>query len=125
MKPAAFLVLLTILIATAAVARAEDAGVTNPECPVMEGTPVDETLFVDYRGVRVYFSCESCDHRFEELVLGSETVTCPSCGSQRLTKLPTTFGVGAATGAAPEAVGPPPGCPSFGDPGVPGACSLN
>lgn len=32
------------------------------------------------------FHCDQCSKVFEELVLGSETIECPKCGSARVTK---------------------------------------
>jgi Cu(I)/Ag(I) efflux system membrane fusion protein len=32
-------------------------------CPVM-GNPIDKEIYVDYRGVRVYFCCRGCDKKF-------------------------------------------------------------
>lgn len=45
---------------------AEGLEVTNPECPVMVGTPVRDDLFVEYRGVNVFLCCESCVPDFRE-----------------------------------------------------------
>ena len=33
------------------------------------------------------FTCAACRQGFEELVLGSEAVTCPACGSTRVERL--------------------------------------
>jgi len=33
------------------------------------------------------YSCRACDHEFEELVRGDETVGCPSCASDDLEQL--------------------------------------
>ena len=35
-------------------------------CPVMEGNPVDPSLYVDYQGERVYFCCKSCIQAFRD-----------------------------------------------------------
>jgi uncharacterized membrane protein/YHS domain-containing protein len=50
-----------------------DANVDNTEaalrqgtCPVMEGNPVDSSLYVDYLGERVYFCCKTCVKLFSE-----------------------------------------------------------
>ncbi|QDV06210.1 Zinc ribbon domain protein [Planctomycetes bacterium Poly30] len=32
------------------------------------------------------FLCASCSKAFEELVLGSETIECPECGSKKVKK---------------------------------------
>jgi uncharacterized membrane protein/YHS domain-containing protein len=37
---------------------------TNKFCPVMEGEPVDAEIFVDYKGRRVWFCCDSCVEDF-------------------------------------------------------------
>jgi putative FmdB family regulatory protein len=38
------------------------------------------------------YTCTSCEHRFEELVLGSRTlVACPECTSQDVEKLLSVF----------------------------------
>jgi uncharacterized membrane protein/YHS domain-containing protein len=44
----------------------EDDKPLNPTCPVMEGEKVDPDLFVDYKGRRVWFCCESCVHDFRK-----------------------------------------------------------
>jgi putative FmdB family regulatory protein len=33
------------------------------------------------------YSCKSCGHRFETLVLGKEEVSCPSCSGKELERL--------------------------------------
>ncbi len=35
-------------------------------CPVMEGNPVDPSLYVDYKGERVYLCCKTCVKLFTE-----------------------------------------------------------
>ena len=59
---ALFLVLLPMPV------LAQDAGEpqkpTNLTCPVMEGEPVDEQIFVDYEGKRVWFCCDTCVEDF-------------------------------------------------------------
>jgi uncharacterized membrane protein/YHS domain-containing protein len=67
MRNTACLALLALVLFALPVAASEEEGeVTNAECPVMEGTPITKELFVDYRGVRVYFCCESCVDDFRE-----------------------------------------------------------
>ena len=39
------------------------------------------------------FVCQRCRHPFEELVLGSERPSCPSCGSAELEKQLSSFAV--------------------------------
>lgn len=69
------------------------------------------------------YRCGDCAAQFEELILGSETPVCPSCDSEQLTRLISTFGVSqAASDPGPLYPGP---CGSCGDPAGPGACSLN
>ncbi len=65
---AALLALLALAVPALADRGGDDAAgaVTNPTCPVMEGEKVDPTLFVEYRGKRVYFCCESCISDFEK-----------------------------------------------------------
>jgi putative FmdB family regulatory protein len=44
------------------------------------------------------YDCEPCGHRFERLVLSAktaaETAVCPSCGSDRVHRLLSAFGLG-------------------------------
>lgn len=45
------------------------------------------------------FECEGCDERFEALVRMSQKddpKSCPQCGSEQTTRVPSTFTVGAA-----------------------------
>ena len=35
-------------------------------CPVMKGQPIDKTIFVEYKGKKVYFCCQSCKAAFEK-----------------------------------------------------------
>ena len=62
----------------------------------------------------VEFECAGCGERFEDLVRGEESSTCPGCGGRRLRRMLSAFGVGAAK--APAADGPCGGCQD------PGAC---
>ena len=39
------------------------------------------------------YRCGECKSKFEKLVRGNEKVTCPECGSARLQKLFSVFGV--------------------------------
>ena len=39
------------------------AAVVQKTCPVMGG-PIDKTIFVDYKGRRVYFCCAACKEAF-------------------------------------------------------------
>lgn len=64
------------------------------------------------------YHCDDCDKEFETLVMrSSETVTCPTCGSEHLSKLISAHAVGhgmpdTACGAAP--CSPAPMCGSGG-----------
>jgi len=72
------------------------------------------------------FECQSCEHAFEELVIGSETVQCPTCASENLRKLVSGFAVGDVNAVRGSASIPNTGsCGTCGDPAGPGACSLN
>ncbi|HHY46344.1 MAG TPA: zinc ribbon domain-containing protein, partial [Firmicutes bacterium] len=46
------------------------------------------------------FMCESCGHKFEELVLGgsSDAMKCPKCGATRTKKLISAFGYSGSSG---------------------------
>jgi YHS domain-containing protein len=47
-------------------AAAEDATETIAQktCPVM-GAPINEAIFVEYEGKKVYFCCKGCETQFE------------------------------------------------------------
>jgi putative FmdB family regulatory protein len=68
------------------------------------------------------YRCESCDHRFEALVQGSEKPTCSACGAARLQKLFSAFAVSSSSGRGSESAIPAGGCGSCGDPRGPGSC---
>jgi putative FmdB family regulatory protein len=40
------------------------------------------------------YQCKTCGHRFEALVVGSRTPSCPRCASEALEKQHSTFGCG-------------------------------
>jgi putative FmdB family regulatory protein len=46
------------------------------------------------------FTCRICGHRFETLVLGNRTASCPKCSSADLEKLYSTFAAGSSGSAA-------------------------
>ncbi len=88
------------------------------------------------------YVCGGCSLRFERLVMGSETPSCPTCGSTRLRKQISRFAVGGrgeaggdfgdagsdfgdAGGDVPDAGEPAGACGSCGDPRGPGSCSLD
>ena len=52
----------TIVDSTAAPAKAL---VPQKTCPVM-GSPIDKSIFVDYKGKRVYFCCAGCPETFKQ-----------------------------------------------------------
>ena len=67
------------------------------------------------------FTCSKCSRPFETLVMNAnETVACPECGSRRVEKRFSVFGVGAATGGGSRGMNdacdlPAPGeCPPAG-----------
>ena len=69
------------------------------------------------------FVCKRCERPFEELVLGSERVACPSCGASEIEKQLSRF---ATQGESARADFPAPGaCGTCGDPRGPGSCSMN
>lgn len=39
------------------------------------------------------YACKACDHRFEALVRGQQTLACPSCGKRDLQRLLSVSGV--------------------------------
>ncbi len=61
------------------------------------------------------YRCSACDNNFEELVLGSQTVVCPECKSEKIEKQMSSF---AATGKSSSAIAPcgksPKDCGSSG-----------
>ena len=75
------------------------------------------------------YVCRRCSRRFEALVMGAGTASCPDCRSENLEKLFSTFAVGnggdrSTRGAEsePEVMSP---CGSCGDPRGPGSCAIN
>ncbi len=56
------------LLAPSALYGAEGTLVSAEQsvCPVMEGTPIDRSLYVDYRGKRVYLCCRFCLETFKK-----------------------------------------------------------
>lgn len=65
------------------------------------------------------YRCASCDHTFEELVRAGESPDCPRCHGRALTKLFSTFAVGAASFSSVKAAEacPPQGCGMCAQPG--------
>jgi putative FmdB family regulatory protein len=68
------------------------------------------------------YSCKKCEHTFEALVFGNESVECPECHSSRLEKLLSVPGLPQVQdGGFPSACGDPslppcgaPGCRRMG-----------
>ena len=50
---------------TAAVPPATQPAITQKTCPVMGG-PIDQKVFTDYNGRRVYFCCPGCIGKFKQ-----------------------------------------------------------
>jgi YHS domain-containing protein len=52
---------------TAKTAEAAVADATEQTtCPVMEGNPIDKSIFVEYQGKKVYFCCPACQDVFNK-----------------------------------------------------------
>ena len=69
------------------------------------------------------YVCLECNHRFEQLVQGSQDVACPQCNANRIDKQFSAFGVGGTAGWTSSSG--PGACGSCGDPRGPGSCSMN
>jgi putative FmdB family regulatory protein len=69
------------------------------------------------------YRCSTCDHRFETLVRGADTPTCPACDGEDLVKQLSTFAVGG--GPSPSRSLSAGSCTTCGDPRGAGACALN
>ncbi|MEM8710443.1 MAG: zinc ribbon domain-containing protein [Planctomycetota bacterium] len=44
------------------------------------------------------FQCQDCGEHFEELVLGSETIVCPKCSSEKVEKQVSAGRLGVSSG---------------------------
>ncbi len=44
--------------------QVQDAVENQQYCPVMEGMEIDESIYADHEGERVYFCCNSCAAEF-------------------------------------------------------------
>jgi hypothetical protein len=68
MKRAAFLFIMGVLVLASSLAptMADEADHVTEQtlCPVMEGNPIKESIYVDYQRERVYFCCEFCKAAF-------------------------------------------------------------
>lgn len=51
---------------TAQADGAQAEAIVQTTCPIMEGNPIDKTLFVEYKGKKVYFCCKGCPEKFLE-----------------------------------------------------------
>ena len=43
---------------------AEAVATPQTTCPIMEGNPINEAIFVEYEGKKVYFCCKACPETF-------------------------------------------------------------
>jgi putative FmdB family regulatory protein len=68
------------------------------------------------------YVCRDCNHRFESLVRGDATPTCPTCQGTHLDKQLSVFAVNTRSSSASNV---PSACARCGDPRGPGACSMN
>jgi putative FmdB family regulatory protein len=72
------------------------------------------------------YVCKQCDKKFEALVRASTTVACPSCKGTALEKQLSVFKQGTpALTSTPMSQSELAACGMCGDPGGPGACSLD
>jgi putative FmdB family regulatory protein len=58
------------------------------------------------------FQCDACGYQFEKIVLGSpdgKTLSCPACGSRKIIRKLSTFGI---SGGQPASGGAGTGCGS-------------
>ncbi|KAF0093662.1 MAG: hypothetical protein E1N59_2650 [Puniceicoccaceae bacterium 5H] len=65
------------------------------------------------------YTCQACDHAFEALVQGSQSPSCPECGSDQLEKKWSTFAPSMGGSQSADL----PMCQTCGQ--LPGACGLN
>jgi YHS domain-containing protein len=42
------------------------SGISQKKCPVCGGEAIDPTVFVEYKGKKVYFCCSHCKEPFEK-----------------------------------------------------------
>jgi putative FmdB family regulatory protein len=68
------------------------------------------------------YVCTDCDHRFETIVRGTASPTCPACHGDKLSKQLSVFAVGAKEATTGTGVTP---CGTCGDPRGAGSCSMN
>jgi putative FmdB family regulatory protein len=53
------------------------------------------------------YTCQKCDHDFEELVFGSEEVECPECQGKKLERQPSMPGMPLVKAGASSPCGDP------------------
>ncbi|MCE9594867.1 MAG: zinc ribbon domain-containing protein [Planctomycetes bacterium] len=71
------------------------------------------------------YVCARCEHRFEELVFGSEEVLCPQCRSKGVERQLSTFAVRGESSVERGAPPSPGSCGTCGDPRGPGSCNID
>ena len=65
MKLSKILLVSLVVLAFAAPAFAADQPKTQTVCPVLGGN-IDQKVYVDYQGKRLYFCCQGCDTEFKK-----------------------------------------------------------
>jgi putative FmdB family regulatory protein len=70
------------------------------------------------------YTCITCEHEFEALVLGRDKAECPKCHGKKLTPRLSVFAMAGKSSSSPLSDAPAGACGSCGDPRGPGACSL-
>lgn len=71
------------------------------------------------------YTCQSCDHRFEQLVrtmAGGQDVKCPACGSDQTARALSVFAVSSGAPKGGGGGSDDPMCGRCG--GAPGSCSM-
>jgi putative FmdB family regulatory protein len=57
------------------------------------------------------YRCTDCEKTFEQLVRSqSQKIECPTCGREHVSRVFSTFAVGASTEKGPRCESPQPGC---------------
>ncbi len=69
------------------------------------------------------YLCRDCSSRFEVLVQGSQTASCPSCQGTNLDQQLSVFAVGRGANRSTGSVAG--ACGTCGDPRGPGSCSIS
>jgi putative FmdB family regulatory protein len=63
------------------------------------------------------YTCDQCEHAFEELVFDGDTVECPACSSKKVSRQFSVPAAGQSSGGLPMSScgeGPPCGAPWCG-----------